>query len=929
MSATRDNAAPDGFVDRSTVLEMFEVPSRFVLRKAVEGFGIETIELKGNNRKLYKLEDVKRAISDMSDFYDTHYFSADVRNKMVSDKNLKNHNIYPTEIPEHYIGLLGKTYNAVNKSKVFRKDVIDELLLSLPPIEQREEKVFVEIKEPKDIQTDSFSSDDEYVDSKKVMELLGFISSYIQNKRNLKTLRESNCVKFKKCNNKFYYRISDIENIIAKRNRFFEEYIPVTCVDELYFNKVNFEMNKHRKEKLSKEVTTYKIPEYCVGLNERFKNQYIRCGAFKISELDNFVETFNKEMGKKVNTDIKGEDRYDTFLLRLNDYMYWNGFNKETIYTNEKVLEFIKRRLNSSKKRERDIDDLIRDYIVFIVELSNGLNNLKITEVYLLSNAQIQLIMNSIQSVDIECIFYKFLKEVNSDFKKLGYGQKLRFDINNIENPKSKYHFISEEDFENLEKDIYDFETYSKVFNYLIDVDVHIPKIIEEINSTNSIVYASVWLYCMLHLNNAWRNGDCDRFPELVIKDLLSEFGIDDILWFSKNRLTLPQAKSVIFRVRQWEMRMSKTQMKGAFFCSDELAPAFSTAVIILSLYKYNNNIIDDYVDEENKLIMNFGNEHNEVTKTMLNNLFKSAKIKKFKFSSRKFNRTIMTYVYLLANLSGDAKALVYAQELRKHLKIESTMNYVDFDISKVEALGRQLFERGEFGYVATLLCSKVLCGEELGSFEEMTNKVVQVNKAFGGVQGIIDNTRFLNNIRSERQLVVDMISEKSFRECQEILTDMFARNLSSKCGSDIQCLFGHNACKMPQLDGEYSCFDCPYHIPFIYALSRLCSSLVDNLKDYLGIPRYIKGEGCKEYLVNNPNASSKLNKRTLLQTGLKIERRKVLLKEAIDKYGKNYVYQCLGVDRDDFILLSNLVKCNLFETFPQLSANKTYICSK
>ena len=426
----------------------------------------------------------------------------------------------------------------------------------------------------------------------------------------------------------------------------------------------------------------------------------------------------------------------------------------------------------------------------------------------------------------------------------------------------------------------------------------------------------------MLHLNNAWRNSDCNRFPELIIKDLIEEYEIKDIKWFNNNKLTLPQSKAVIFRVRQWEMRISKTKMKGVFFCSDELAPSFATAVIILHLYKYSSDIVNKDEHNDNKLIMNFGNS-TDINSNMTKKFFKGVNIKGFRFSSLKFNRTIMTYLYFIANTSGDNKALIYAQELRRHVNIKNTTHYVNFDIEKIESLSKQLFQRGEFGYIPALLSQKVLGNGETGSFEEMTNQIIQINAVFGDVQEMNNTARFLNRIRSERQNVIDMISEKSFKECQEDLTNIFTGNLPSKCGSDIQCLFSKQGCQMPNLDDEdkdnCSCFDCPYHIPSIYALTQLCNNLIDNCKDYLGLPRDVELKDFKKYLLENPNTIPHLSKKSKMKLGLKIQRRRVLLAEAIQKYGYEYVYRCLDIERDTFKFISDLIKLDFYETYPQL----------
>ena len=63
-------------------------------------------------------------------------------------------------------------------------------------------------------------------------------------------------------------------------------------------------------------------------------------------------------------------------------------------------------------------------------------------------------------------------------------------------------------------------------------------------------------------------------------------------------------------------------------------------------------------------------------------------------------------------------------------------------------------------------------------NFEEATEAIVRINDIFGEVFKIHSTAGFLNTIRVERQAVIDTLAEKSFNECQEILTDLFVRKL-------------------------------------------------------------------------------------------------------------------------------------------------------
>ena len=116
---------------------------------------------------------------------------------------------------------------------------------------------------------------------------------------------------------------------------------------------------------------------------------------------------------------------------------------------------------------------------------------------------------------------------------------------------------------------------------------------------------------------------------------------------------------------------------------------------------------------------------------------------------------------------------------------------------------------RGEFGYITNMLLTRVY-DENVTNFEEATDAIVRINDIFGDVFKIHSMAGFLNTIRIERQAVIDTLAEKSFNECQEILTDLFARKLPSR-EDNVQCLVSKEGYKRTDLK---SCFEYQYHIP-------------------------------------------------------------------------------------------------------------------
>ena len=194
------------------------------------------------------------------------------------------------------------------------------------------------------------------------------------------------------------------------------------------------------------------------------------------------------------------------------------------------------------------------------------------------------------------------------------------------------------------------------------------------------------------------------------------------------------------------------------------------------------------------------------------------------------------------------------------------------FTIDRVAYWNSKVFS-SEFGYITNMLLTRVY-DENVTNFEEATEAIVRINDIFGDVFKIHSTAGFLNTIRVERQAVIDTLAEKSFNECQEILTDLFARKLPSR-EDNVQCLVSKEGCKRIDLK---SCFECQYHIPSIYALTMLCESMIEDMKNYHNV------KGAKKY-----------------KLALSIDRKSILLKEAMDILTPEYVYNCLGLTRDEF----------------------------
>lgn len=666
-----------------------------------------------------------------------------------------------------------------------------------------------------------------------------------------------------KIKGKTYLNKTKIEEFIKAREVFYKEYITAPDISLEY-------LNGNTNRAIIPKLKSYEAPTYFLTTSNSVS---ISCvGVFKRAEVEEYLKSIN--YGQIKISDITGDTPFDTFKERLNTLYDWKGYSDNSEFTYKEWFKYVEKALSKSKCNSSTMSCNINTYIQCTLLLKKLLDSSDKKEIYMFTSNELNLFQKGISVIQQRRYIYYFIRKVYQEIISEYGSSKVAYKISLIEKPPRKKNKKNNK--ENSDDIIYDFEVYSEVFQYQLKLDYHVKNSLNEIFETGTATYASTWLYVMLHLNNAWRNGDVTDFPDVDIDDLLISFEIDDLDWFKTNVLSLPKARGIISRIIQKEFIISKTKMNGHFFCSDDLAPALATAVIILTLYK-KSQIIDD----NEKLIM-FNTKYNQVNRTLLNIFFKELKIDGFKFKSKKFNKTVMTYITYLANLSGDKKALKYAQYMRSQIAMSSLLHYIDFNIKSVEKLSSLLFARGEFGYITSLLLAKLNHGE-VPDFEEATKQIYSINQMFGDVTKMSTTIGFLNTIRGERASVAKYLSEKGLKECQEILTDLFARKLPSKQGSDIQCLFSKMGCQKTELK---SCFDCPYHIPTIYALTSLCEVLVCDLKRY-----------CETK--NIPNR---------YKLALSIHRKKLVLSEAVKKFGSEYVFNCLGIDKETFIdILSDI----------------------
>ncbi|MBO3374108.1 hypothetical protein [Clostridium perfringens] len=618
-----------------------------------------------------------------------------------------------------------------------------------------------------------------------------------------------------------------------------------------------------------------KIPTFCRHIVSKCREMYI----YDSVDIEKYIE--KRELIDKINNTFGNTD-FDTFIKRLNFYENKLKALLESNYTYKRWLKYIDNKFTRDKSKNiRTVNDKISRYISSTQALNALLVNNEVNEVYELNHNQINLWLNSVTNKRARCEIVAFFKCVDADVKlKANGSNKINntFNINKIKKGDDKS-FKKNNTESNKDNSIYDYEVYLKIFKHLSNIPLHVERATQEMKNLKC-TYASTWLYLLLHLNNAWRHSDVTDFPRLYFKDILDEWEINDIDWFSENNISEAKSRRIISRIIQYDYRISKTEVYGHFFSSDKLAPAIATAILMLEVYW--NNISDIMPPEYDKPIMYFENsQYNEPTPSIIKNCFYKCKIKGFKFASKKMNKTVLTYIYNIASKIAPSgfNILLLPQHMRKHIEGMSTIQYIEFTDEQLEFLSGEIFERGEFGFIADSLIN--LISDNHRKSIERTEEIKNIKTIFGGVDKIESLARMLNSFNDEKKEIIKLIEDKSFEECQELTYNMFTGNLPSK-SIDIQCLFSQSGCKFAKKD----CENCKYQIPNIYVLRTLCISLKEEMLLYLRTRQL-----CKRIKLSG-RIHSKIN----------------MFMDAIDKFGMEYVYNCIDMKRDEFLDLFNKI---------------------
>lgn len=721
----------------------------------------------------YPINSIKLFISKHSiDRFISNYISLDEmisRCSQLENKQYKNNICFKLKINSFQLGM----------KRYFKRSDFEKILKHLESME---------------VNSDHYYSLDEF---KQIL-------SVTLSKHYLQIEEEYSLITKRDAYQRKYYIREVVDSLKIRQDALKEKYMSLAEIKEIalnkgYFNSIN-----------SFNSTQCKVKGEPIDslLRPLFKDKRIMYSREAVNTW------FEKIRIKRVLSTVSMESDFDTFKYRLEV----SGINLNELgpFTSENWLQFVSSRLNRSKSSVYSKQKYINSYVNETEHLINLVSSTKKLEIYSVTSNDINILFNQIP-LNNAMIIYQFAKKVYYKLK----NQKLEtFDLKRVTNPYNIT--INPKD-----KSIYEYKKYKKLYNYAQDISLHKERaILDTLNiisgkgSKRTLkYYASSWLYILLHLNNAWRHSDAVSFPQVN----LSGTQIIDLDWMLRNELSDEDTDYIINQVYRAEFIISKTQVKNYFFCSKELKKPFATAIAICQL---RTNAISPFHES----LIDFSTKGQQFTETRSRRFFELFGEEQFLFSSRKMNRSLMSYVYVILSKTQKGTAgLKTIQKMRGHLKQETTNFYVDIPEEDLNFLSKQLFARESFGFVYDTFLD-VLQGVEIDR-EKRTTEIQCIQNYFGDIHKIEEISSFLNVIHTDRKTVLDRILSMGFDEALEFLNKIETGQLPSK-KENIQCMFAESGCV--KTGQGVDCFDCAFSIPNYYALSSLGASLQDRLNRYL-----------------------------------------------------------------------------------------------
>ena len=699
--------------------------------------------------------------------------------------------------------------------------------------------------------------------------------------------------KLNKVENNYLYK-DEARKVLDLSPRNFEITIKELKVESILFrNRAKFlkkdieNIRKMQEDLLEKVVFGHEIGPATQALKSKPLPVYLRrkdrLGDYRVSVYydKKKFDDYNLKINNNSNRyNAEADGLFETYLSRLNTIDV--SSLDELPYTKNKIYSFVDTLLKQSGGSDfnvnRNINQMVNltQYIAKFLD-ENRLRNGKQKEYYSLTSSEINLFISTLSSVYPDRV-YAFTKLVAQDIaiKRAEIKTSKGFSMKNIKNPSNK-NKLRGDDVNSLGDDIYTYEEFVEISKFLLNYEYHFDKITELLKNKSKkrdidiMRYLSSWLYFSLQLANASRGIEIVNLPRMNFDYVIEKENINNLEWFFENKINPHTSSFMTSRIKDHKFFRTKTGADATYRVSENIGMLINTIILMIEVFYKSQSIV-----VEHEFATNFCRKNNiPDRRSDIWKFFEDIEIPDFKFGNRKMNKTLMTFSKAVV----PAEYGIYvAQQERDHRNINTTLIYAKTPREYLEFLSENIFERGEFGYIYDTLIDIVSGNsEKMELIEERTDLIKTIKNSFGNemkLEASIKLANYYNQID-----VINMLYEKGLDECNNILNKIYFKDMPSK-EKDVQCLFSETDCPLPER-GMYpkkdGCLGCKYSIPNIFSLSTVSDRLKMDFKAY-------------------NDTTNKVAQRKL---SMRIYKYKEIMKEAIQKYGKEHVYGVLGLDMD------------------------------
>ncbi|PGD94988.1 hypothetical protein [Bacillus wiedmannii] len=627
------------------------------------------------------------------------------------------------------------------------------------------------------------------------------------------------------CSRVNYYKKEDLDFLKAEQKKQFQlmekSYLTIVEACELYGFKEHL-LKRHLRDKGLMHHTV-EFPLIC-SVQNQLKKYNVQARLVPKRIVEDYVKLLKQKKDVENilnNVDIMPYQCYE----KLMDY-FEIKFPEEARLTEKYWFSFTRLKLEETIRSGaalKEFTSMLFSITKSIVEMCNN------GEIFSFSEKEIAfMLFNDNVPNHWQRQIYNFLNRLNSTLELNGLRV---IDLKRIPNPKHKKVLQKE-------KETYSVKEYLNLIDYSNKYFQKSKALIDaksQIEGERFFSYSNMWLYTIIHLNNAWRHSDVLTFPRLTIR----QFDHLTLEWLENNELSQGDAELIADFYRSQAFTHSKNGKKRYFIISDELLLSFAEAVAVCEciyreLYPLSDRIIG------------FQNKHDRILEAVHSSFFADYKSdsEDFEFRSSIMNRTVISLGTDVISKLSDDNAIDAIKFFRNHSNIEITNIYIDIPPEYLNRIADNLFNLGNFGYIYDAL-STLLFGVK-SNREARVQNASMVEEIFGAIARIETIAHCALEIASEREQVKDFLNALTPEERLKKY-NLLNWGLSPSKSYDLQCLVGIDNCPMGVMD----CDKCSLKVPNRFTLCNLYLKIHDKIEAFIQIYENTNLEGEKVKVSN------------------------------------------------------------------------------